>query len=414
MRRSREVAHVTHWTWTRANKVTWSDEMKRIFGLDPVTFEGDLDEVINMRSTPTTALVFFAMNEAVIHDARPPTQNTASSGPDGTVRSVLARPGERVTDARALSSVVWHCPGCDETSAENELRRNLQRLSIATRPAAWAFGRATFRSGFQMWDERTQAIYGSSGDEVPATYERWMQPVHPDDLPGVLANEQAAIERGVSIHNRFRIVRPDGAIRHVETHAEPALARTDARVPGRRRSGCKPSGWRAKAFGCNMLRWPPANHIVITDANGSIQWVNPAFSHLTGYSAAEALYRNPRELVRSGKHPGDFTKNSGIRSSTAKSGAANSSTGARTAPSTTKSKRSPRAQRRGQITILLPSSRMCRSVSATREESFKLMWRCAQAEQLTQIIRSVPEVFCCSTSTMSCRQIRRATSCSTK
>ena len=39
-----------------------------------------------------------------------------------------------------------------------------------------------------------------------------------------------------------------------------------------------------------------ANAIVITAPDATIEWVNPAFTRLTGYSAAEALGRNPRIL----------------------------------------------------------------------------------------------------------------------
>jgi PAS domain S-box-containing protein len=45
-----------------------------------------------------------------------------------------------------------------------------------------------------------------------------------------------------------------------------------------------------------------ANGIVITDAGGTIQWVNQAFEDLTGYSAAEAIGQNPR-VLNSGVHP---------------------------------------------------------------------------------------------------------------
>lgn len=48
-----------------------------------------------------------------------------------------------------------------------------------------------------------------------------------------------------------------------------------------------------------------ANAIVITDPRGSILWVNPAFTRLTGYSSKEALGRNPR-ILKSGAHPDDF------------------------------------------------------------------------------------------------------------
>lgn len=47
------------------------------------------------------------------------------------------------------------------------------------------------------------------------------------------------------------------------------------------------------------------NGIVITDKDGQIVWVNPAFEQLTGYAAAEAIGQNPR-LLKSGRHPQEF------------------------------------------------------------------------------------------------------------
>ena len=52
-----------------------------------------------------------------------------------------------------------------------------------------------------------------------------------------------------------------------------------------------------------------ANAIVITDRAGLIEWVNPAFSDLTGYTAAEAVGRNPRDLVKSDQHDQAFYRN---------------------------------------------------------------------------------------------------------
>ena len=50
-----------------------------------------------------------------------------------------------------------------------------------------------------------------------------------------------------------------------------------------------------------------ANAIVITDRAGVIQWVNPAFSALTGYSQEEALGQNPR-ILKSGLQDQAFYK----------------------------------------------------------------------------------------------------------
>jgi PAS domain S-box-containing protein len=50
-----------------------------------------------------------------------------------------------------------------------------------------------------------------------------------------------------------------------------------------------------------------ASAIVITDVNGAIQWVNSAFTRLTGYSSVEVVGKNPC-ILSSGKHDAAFYK----------------------------------------------------------------------------------------------------------
>ncbi len=48
-----------------------------------------------------------------------------------------------------------------------------------------------------------------------------------------------------------------------------------------------------------------AEYVVITDLNGTITYVNPAFEHVTGYTRAEAIGKNPR-ILKSGKMPATY------------------------------------------------------------------------------------------------------------
>ena len=48
--------------------------------------------------------------------------------------------------------------------------------------------------------------------------------------------------------------------------------------------------------------------VIITDLKGNIEYVNPAFEKITGYSATEAIGRNPR-ILKSGEQDGGFYKN---------------------------------------------------------------------------------------------------------
>jgi len=51
-----------------------------------------------------------------------------------------------------------------------------------------------------------------------------------------------------------------------------------------------------------------ANGIVITNTQGEIEWVNPAFTKLTGYSWKEVIGKNPR-VLKSDKHDQNYFKN---------------------------------------------------------------------------------------------------------
>ncbi len=51
-----------------------------------------------------------------------------------------------------------------------------------------------------------------------------------------------------------------------------------------------------------------AHTVVITDKNGTIEYVNPAFSEITGFSKEEALGQNPR-ILKSGFHDAEFYEN---------------------------------------------------------------------------------------------------------
>ncbi len=93
--------------------------------------------------------------------------------------------------------------------------------------------------------------------------------VHPEDRALVKNANRQAIEQGGFSDVQYRIVRPDGEVRFVQAidHA-----------------------------GSSML---------ITNCAGIIEYVNPAFTRLTGYSAEDVVGKTPR-VLKSGKNPAEF------------------------------------------------------------------------------------------------------------
>jgi|APTNR8051073442_1049403.scaffolds.fasta_scaffold00153_20 two-component system cell cycle sensor histidine kinase/response regulator CckA len=116
-----------------------------------------------------------------------------------------------------------------------------------------------------------------------------------------------AMERGTPYDLELEMVTARGNLKWVRTICHPIL---DKGKVIRMRGALQDITERKQAE--ELLRRQSgaleaaANAIVITDHQGTILWVNPAFSKISGYAETEALGKNPRDLMKSGAQDADF------------------------------------------------------------------------------------------------------------
>ncbi|HKV04997.1 MAG TPA: response regulator [Candidatus Acidoferrales bacterium] len=98
--------------------------------------------------------------------------------------------------------------------SESKLLLLTERLSLATSVAAVGVWEWDVANSTMTWDDTMVEIYGFSlSSESP--YKQWSRAVYPDDLPAAEgALQKVMAEKGRAAVD-FRIVRPDGAIRHL-------------------------------------------------------------------------------------------------------------------------------------------------------------------------------------------------------
>jgi PAS domain S-box-containing protein len=104
----------------------------------------------------------------------------------------------------------------DSKRAEVELRTQTERLSLATRVGDIGIWDWNTETNAINWDERMYDIYGVPRAAV-IDYDSWAAQVLPADLPQVAASLQQVIARQTQEVSEFRIIRPDGSLRHVQT-----------------------------------------------------------------------------------------------------------------------------------------------------------------------------------------------------
>jgi PAS domain S-box-containing protein len=115
--------------------------------------------------------------------------------------------------------------------AATELRETEERLRLATEA-----GRVGLLDWNVLADESRCSgamaeIYGYPPGEFNPSYEGFLERVHPDDRAGVRHALDAAIASGTSYEMEFRIVRPDGDVRTVQSKGR--VYRNEERAPAR-------------------------------------------------------------------------------------------------------------------------------------------------------------------------------------
>jgi PAS domain S-box-containing protein len=148
---------------------------------------------------------------------------------NGVIETLLRRADNTLIDVELTSALIPDSGGqvfvimrniTERKQASEQLESMAQRLAIATRAAGLGIWEYRAGSNTLLWDAHMHELYGTSGDKVPDT---WRQQIHPDDNEELRQRQREAIQNARAYHSEFRIIRTDGAIRHLESWSDIQL-----------------------------------------------------------------------------------------------------------------------------------------------------------------------------------------------
>jgi PAS domain S-box-containing protein len=179
---------------------------------------------------------------------------------------------------------------------EEELHQSRERLELALRGADLGMWDSNLETGEVFFDGRWSEMLGYEPEEFEPRYESWMELVHPDDLPRVRQTMQDHLESLTAYYEtEHRLRAKSGEWRWVLDRGkvvEWGLDGRPLRATGTHQDITDRKLAEEELRKLSLAVEQSPSLVVITDPEGNIQYVNPKFTVVTGYTTEEIVGQN--------------------------------------------------------------------------------------------------------------------------
>ncbi len=210
---AQRLANVGSWRWDLStDRVTWSEELYRIAGLDPGLPAVSYKEHSKLHTAESWDRLRRAVEEA-LRTGTPYELDLEMIRFDGARRWLIAK-GEARRDSTGhvvqLRGTVHDVT--ERKRTEEALRESQERLRLAQEAVHVGVFEWDVQKNENHWSPELERIYGLTPGSFGGTYEAWIERVHPDDRKRFKWDDQRNVQEGGLFDSEYRIVRPSGEI----------------------------------------------------------------------------------------------------------------------------------------------------------------------------------------------------------
>lgn len=218
---AQRIAHLGNWQWDiTSNKLWWSDEVYRIFGLQPRQFGATYEAFLSYVHPEDRELVIEAVNKA-LNENKPYGVDHRVLRPDGSVRIVHEQAETfRDSEGNPIGMIGTVQDVTELRQNEQKLKESEERFRLLAESIEDVFWMSTPGIKEMIYvSPAYERIWGRSRESLYESPRSFVDAAHPDD-------RQQLVE-GLRGHANgmwdfeYRIVRPDGSICWVRDRGFP-------------------------------------------------------------------------------------------------------------------------------------------------------------------------------------------------
>ena len=297
LRAAHRLAHIGIWHWVAdTDTVTWTEDLYRIAGLDPILPAPTYAEHSNIYAPESWDRLKSAVEKALETDTSYQLELKLIR-PDGATRWVNAFGGTTHNNHGLLTGLQGTVQDITERKlAEEERRLSEARLAEAQAVAkigSWETDLLNFKV---IWSEETYRIFEIDPESFQSSHPGFLAFVHPDDRSKVDAAFTGSIGKHSPNAIEHRIVTPGGIVKFIEERWQ--IFHDDKGLPTRAVGTCQDiterkrmeKALRDRDKQYHALFEAIADTVFLIDQEtGSLLDVNPAATRMYGFNREEFL-----------------------------------------------------------------------------------------------------------------------------
>ncbi len=305
--KTEHLAHVGSWEWDIVNdKITWSEELYRIYGLKKNDFKADYKFFLECIHPDDREYVAKIVRTAGEQKKGINYFHKIIRKSDGAIRIVNGRGRAIVENGKVIKYVGTAQDVTEAVLAEQEIHNSQLALAEAQQIAHIGSWEWNVKANIILWSEELYRIYGLEPSEFEATYESFLECVYPEDKAYVSKLILDAGKNKKELDYFHRITRKsDGKIRMLKCYGKAVVNEHNQLV---KFTGTAQDVTEAKQFEdrikeLSLIASESKNGILILDKFGKVEWVNDGFTKLSGYTLDE-VSGTTADILRKGKDSG--------------------------------------------------------------------------------------------------------------